>query len=87
MSKSQLVLSGNVGDPNLVARCAMYKVYSLCQLGRKRAARQLMKQQIYPFLLQMIINKCCDNVVKNMYQAACHRIKYYNYKSLVSNKG
>ncbi|KAI1302361.1 Uncharacterized protein HDE_02503 [Halotydeus destructor] len=83
MSKDQLKLSHFAGDPNLVVRCAIYKVYSLCQLGQWAKARWLLGKKIYPCLSHMVINKCCDNVVKNMYKAALHKIKH----SSLSSKG
>lgn len=77
MSKTQMQLSSVVGDPNLVVRCAIYKVYSFCQLNQRKKARSFLKDHIFPFLSQMIFNKCCDNIVKNMYRAACHKVKYH----------
>jgi len=76
LSKTQMQVSRVFGDPNLVARCAIYRVYSLCQLGKRRKAKAFLKEHIFPFLSQMIFNKCCDNIVKNMYRAACHKVKY-----------
>lgn len=79
----QLKLSTVRGDPNLVTRCFIYRVYSLCQRGDKKEAVRTMKQIIHPLLTKMMFNNCCDEAVKNMYRAASHRIRYLT----ISNKG
>jgi hypothetical protein len=76
ISVKQLQLACVSGDPGLMARCALYRVYSLCQREMKREARVLIKEGIHPFISNMIVNKCCDNILKNMYRAACYRVKY-----------
>lgn len=79
----QLKLSTIRGDPNLVTRCFIYSVYSLCQRGNKKEAIRLVKRIIHPLITKMMFNRCCDEIVKNMYRAAIHRIKYLT----ITNKG
>lgn len=71
----QLCMSSTTGDPNLIARCCVYEVYSYCQRGMRRRAIRLMKV-IHQFLTQLLHVSKCDPVLVKMYQAACHRITY-----------
>lgn len=71
MSVSQLKLAIINGDPNLVARCGLFMVFSYCQRGLKHKAKRLIKYSVYPYISK--INY--DNILKNMYKAACYRVK------------
>jgi len=76
IARLQLLLSSSRGDPNLVMRCCIYQVYSLCQRGLRRRAAFVLKTLVHPTLSQMMIKSVCDEAVKNMYRAAVHRIRY-----------
>ncbi|XP_074602808.1 uncharacterized protein LOC141856405 [Brevipalpus obovatus] len=74
-SLRQLRLACITGDPSLIARCLIFLVYSLCQRGLKQRARHLVRRFIHPLVSQLILKRICDNILRNMYKAACYRIK------------
>jgi hypothetical protein len=74
----QLSLSKSTGDPNLVVRCFLYQVYSLCQQGFKKKANRAMKYIIHPFICRLIEERSCDEILIKMYGAARHRILFLN---------
>lgn len=74
----QLSLSKSTGDPNLVVRCFLYQVYSLCQRGLKRKAMKLLRDIIHPFICKLKETNSCDDTLIKMYGAARHRIMFLN---------
>lgn len=72
----QLILSRRIEDPNLIIRCYIYHVYSLCQRGLKRRAIKFIRQLIYPNLQRLANRNKIDEPVKKMYIAACHKVRY-----------
>ena len=79
IAQSQLLLSQLTGDPNLIIRCWIYRVYSYCQMRMRSHAIKLM-QKIYPFIIQLRDSGKCDTAVIRMYQAATHRIKHMDQR-------
>ena len=71
----QLILSRRIEDPNLIIRCYIYQVYSLCQLRLKKKAVKLLKQIIYPTLQVLVSQNKVEPCIKKMYIAACHKVK------------
>ena len=78
IAERQLCLSTSAGDPNLIARCCIYQVYSYCQRGMKRHAIRLMRV-IHKFLTQLIATGKCESALVKMYQAASHRITHIDH--------
>ncbi|CAG2100218.1 unnamed protein product [Medioppia subpectinata] len=74
ISRSQLLLASITGDPNLMAKCGIFMAYSLCQQDRKRAAIQLIRRTLHPFINRI---EFCDQIVKSMFCALCYRIKHF----------
>ncbi|XP_054169085.1 uncharacterized protein LOC128966261 [Oppia nitens] len=69
ISVSQLRLAGLTGDPNLVAKCGIFMVYSLCQQHRRWEAIKLIRRTLYPFITRI---QFCDQTLKAMYSALCY---------------
>ena len=78
IAQRQLSLSKSTGDPNLVVRCFLYQVYSLCQQGFKKKAIRVMKYLIYPFICRLIHEHSCEDIIVKMYRAARQRILFLN---------
>ena len=83
----QLRLSWMRDDPNLIIRCLIYEVYSYCQRGQKRKAVTMIRKSIYPSIVIMISRKKCQDIVINMYRAACHKIRYMTPTAKMNKKG
>ena len=80
----QLILSRRIEDPNLIIRCYIYQVYSLCQRGLRKKAIKLIRQVIYPYLQRLVNQNSVENAVKKMYIAACHKVRYFTKPNLQS---
>lgn len=83
----QLILSRRIEDPNLILRCYIYQVYSLCQQGLRVKAIKLIKEIIYPNLQRLVNQHKIETPVKNMYIAACHKVRQmHNAKNSTRKK-
>lgn len=71
----QLILSRRIEDPNLIIRCYIYQVYSLCQQRLKKKAIKLLKQIVYPNLQMLVSQNKVEPCIKRMYIAACHKVQ------------
>ena len=75
IAQRQLLVSSATGDPNLVARCCIYQVYSYCQRGMRSHAIRLLRLT-HGFLKRLLSEGRCEPVLVHMYQAAVHRIRH-----------
>lgn len=78
IAERQLSLSATAGDPCLIARSCLFRVFSYCQRGMRRPAVRMMRL-VHRMLTRLMRENRCDPVLVNMYQAAVHKITHMDH--------